>query len=210
MGSQRACVRRQQQQASAGAALVRSLSLAPFFDDGIEEDGAGRKEAAGRAVAVPGPTGSFEHDAMQLCSGPQSLSPRAHARRNEENEDPAKITYSISAFFERPCNSCGRERKSSQVNTCRLAVSPFAVASSTTRAVHGFELPRSHLSSIRPRRGTRGGCCQKQTSRPPGLGGTRPGGRLPARCCTAVIAMRMSHSGNTISGTHRRRIERSK
>ena len=66
VGSQRTCTG---SSSSAGAALVRSLSVAPFLDDGLEEDGAGRKEAAGRAVAVRGPTGTFEHDAMQLCSG---------------------------------------------------------------------------------------------------------------------------------------------
>ena len=49
--------------------------------------------------------------------------PRVHARHNGENEEPAKITYSISAFFERPCRSCGRERKSRHMSTHRLAVS---------------------------------------------------------------------------------------
>ena len=67
---------------------------------------------------------------------------------NGETEVPAKITYSIPAFFERPCNSCGRERKSRQVSSHRLAVSAFAQAfNSSTRAADGFELPRSHLEA---------------------------------------------------------------
>ena len=35
---------------SAGAALVRALSVAPCVDDGLEEDGARHKHAAGRAT----------------------------------------------------------------------------------------------------------------------------------------------------------------
>ena len=54
---------------STGAALVRSLTVSPFLNDGLERDGAGRKEAAGPAVAVPHLVGSFEHDAMPLRSG---------------------------------------------------------------------------------------------------------------------------------------------
>ena len=66
----------------------------------------------------------MKHTSVSYTVTPvQSPSPRVHARHNGENEEPAKITYSKIAFVKRACNSCGRERKSSQVSTHRLAVS---------------------------------------------------------------------------------------
>ena len=51
---------------SAGSITLGRTLPRRWIEDGLEEDGAGCKEAAGRAVAVPDPTGSFEHDAMPL------------------------------------------------------------------------------------------------------------------------------------------------
>ena len=76
-GSRRECTG---SSSSAEAALVRSLSAASFHDDGLEEDGAGRKEAARRAVAVPVPAGSFEHDAMPLLQLLELAAAASHTR----------------------------------------------------------------------------------------------------------------------------------
>ena len=54
--------------ARIGTALVRSLSVALFLEDGLEDDeddGVGRKEAADRAVAAArGPAGGLQHAAV--------------------------------------------------------------------------------------------------------------------------------------------------
>ena len=93
-------------------------------------------------------TSSHSHAVTLMLMQPSSHSPmrvRACAPLRQ-NEDPAKSTNSKIAFDKRPCNSYGREQKSRQVSTRRLAVSVFAQAfSSSARAVDGFELPRSHL-----------------------------------------------------------------
>ena len=68
-GSRRACTG---SSSSAGAALVRSLSVAPFLDDGLEEDGGTHKKAASWAVAeAQGPAGGFE--SLCHCSGCSKL-----------------------------------------------------------------------------------------------------------------------------------------
>ena len=59
-------VRRQQQQRGCSARSIALGRTVPWrCQDGLEKDGAGHKEAAGRAVAVPAPAGSFEDDLLR-------------------------------------------------------------------------------------------------------------------------------------------------
>ena len=91
---------------------------------------------------------SCRHSHAHAAPSSHSLT-RVYARAQRRNDRfPAKSTDSKLAFVKRPCSSYGREKKSHQVSSHRLAVSAFARAcSSSTRAADGFELPRSHLGA---------------------------------------------------------------
>ena len=64
---------------------------------------------------------------------------------NGESDDPCKMTYSRIDLVKRPCNSCGRGRKSNE-QAHRQSICSSQQHPTATRG-DGFELPRSHLSA---------------------------------------------------------------
>ena len=59
----------------------------------------------------PGPDANIALGSSHMC-GSDRAEPRGH--RRGQNVDPAKMTYSRIAFFERPCNSCGQRQNEQQ------------------------------------------------------------------------------------------------
>ena len=111
------------------------------------------------------------------CSQPHTARTEstARTRATAAKRRPRQNHVLKIAFDERPCNSCGREEKTRQVSTHRLAVSAFALAFSSAAVCSRWVRAPSvaPLSSTLLRRKARGGFRRTET------------GRRPGRCSTA-------------------------
>ena len=78
---------------------------------------------------------SCRHSHAHAATSQAHTARRESTRAQRRTDDPAKSTHSRIASVKRPCSSCGREKKSRQMSSHRLAVSAFERHSAEARAV---------------------------------------------------------------------------
>ena len=131
---------------------------------------------------------SCRHSHAHAATSQAHTARRESTRAQRRTDDPAKSTHSRIASVKRPCSSCGRDKKSRQMSSHRLAVSAFERHSADARAVQRMgSSSLGRTSKLDPSSTmTSRKMLPYADNRPPGRGGTRPGGRMTAGWCAVV------------------------